>query len=59
MKLKKLALPVSLFVLLSMSAAFAQTSYSFQTVNYPGDTFTQLLGINNSGDIAGYHGFAV
>jgi probable HAF family extracellular repeat protein len=58
-KLQKLVLPLSLFVLFSMSAALAQTSYSFQTVNYPGDSFTQLLGINNSGDIAGYHGFAV
>lgn len=53
MKLKSLALSLGVAMLLSMSA-FAQ--YNFQTVNYPGDTFTQLLGINNSGDIAGYHG---
>lgn len=59
MKLKNYALLLSLAVLLCMTSAFAQTNYSFQTVNYPGDTFTQLLGINNSGDIAGYHGFAV
>jgi hypothetical protein len=32
------------------------TSYTFQTVNYTGDTFTQLLSINNSNVIAGYHG---
>lgn len=25
-------------------------------VIFPGDTFTQLLGINNAGTIAGYHG---
>jgi len=34
----------------------SDVTYAFQTVNYPGDTFTQLLGINNSGTIAGYHG---
>jgi probable HAF family extracellular repeat protein len=58
-KLKNFALSLGLVVLFSMSAAFAQTSYNFKTINYPGDSFTQLLGINNSGDIAGYHGFAV
>jgi hypothetical protein len=57
MKLKSFALTLGLAMLLCVSTAFAQ--YSFQTVNYPGDTFTQLLGINSSGDIAGYHGFAV
>jgi hypothetical protein len=35
------------------------TTYSFTTVNYPDDTFTQLLGINNSDMIAGYHGATV
>jgi hypothetical protein len=30
--------------------------YTFVPVNYPNDTFTQLLGINNTGIIAGYHG---
>lgn len=54
MKLKSLALSLGVAVL-CMSSAFAQ-SYNFQTVNYPGDTFTQLLGINNSNEIAGYHG---
>ena len=33
--------------------------FHFRTVNFPGDTFTQLLGINDSGTIAGYHGAAV
>jgi hypothetical protein len=56
MKLKSLALSLGVAMLLSMSA-FAQ--YNFQTVNYPDDTFTQLLGINNSGDIAGYHGASI
>jgi hypothetical protein len=34
----------------------AATTYTFTEVNYPGDTFTQLLGINKNGVIAGYHG---
>jgi hypothetical protein len=56
MNRKHFALTLSLAVLLCMTvSAFAQT-YKFQTVNYPGDTFTQLLGINASGEIAGYHG---
>jgi len=58
MKQKHLSLSLGLVVLLCMSTAFAQT-YTFQTVNYPGDTFTQLLGINNHNVIAGYHGATV
>jgi hypothetical protein len=34
----------------------AAVTYTFQTVNYPGDNFTNLLGINNGGTIAGFHG---
>ncbi len=57
MKRATLALVLGLLVCLS---AWAQdrtptTTYSFTDVNYPGDTFTQLLGINNGGEIAGYH----
>ena len=37
------------------AAAMLAGTYTFQDVNYPGDTFTQLLGINNSGTFAGYH----
>ena len=33
-----------------------RVDYSFETIDYPGDGFTRLLGINNSGIIAGYHG---
>jgi hypothetical protein len=55
MKSKNLALSLGVAVLLCMSTAFAQT-YTFQTINYPGDSFTQLLGINNENVIAGYHG---
>ena len=61
------ALFLALLVTLSASAAQAQEAndapkplrYSFQTVNFPGDTFTQLLGVNSTGKIAGYHGQAI
>ena len=43
--------------LLLCTSAWAQNAYTFQTINYPNDTFTQLLGINNSNRIAGYHNF--
>src|SRR5260370_25364386 len=33
--------------------------FRFRTVNFPGDTFTQLLGINDLDRIAAYHGAAV
>lgn len=57
MKLKSIVFGLILAVVGCMSSAFAQVTYNFETVNYPGDTFTQLLGINNAGLIAGYHGF--
>jgi hypothetical protein len=53
------------FALLLCASMWAQdeslnpTSYSFQDVQFTGDTFTQLLGINNEGHIAGYHNFAL
>jgi probable HAF family extracellular repeat protein len=54
--MNRFALVCSLALLLCASAlAQSPTSYTFKTVNYPHDTFTQLLGINNSGKIAGYH----
>jgi hypothetical protein len=45
--------------LLLCTSAWAQ-NYTFQVVNHPGDPgdpFTQLLGVNNSMIIAGYHNF--
>src|SRR6266446_2045881 len=33
--------------------------FHFRTVSFPDDTFTQLLGINDSDMIAGYHGATV
>ncbi len=60
MKIKTYALTLSLAVLLCMTPAFAQVTYTFEDVQYSSggvtDTFTQLLGINNAGVIAGYHG---
>ncbi len=38
---------------------YAGTNYTVETVQFPGDTFTQLLGINNTDTIAGFHGAAV
>jgi hypothetical protein len=42
MKLKSFALGLG-FAVLACVSTFAQTSYNFQTINYPHDTFTQLL----------------
>lgn len=58
--LKKWFLALALIVLVTASLpSFAGANpYSFQEVNYPSDTFTQLLGINNAAVIAGYHGAA-
>jgi probable HAF family extracellular repeat protein len=54
--MKRLAITLTL-ALLFCTSMWAQGSYNFVTVNYPGDTFTQLLGINNSFLVAGYHNF--
>jgi probable HAF family extracellular repeat protein len=54
--MKRFAFTLSSAMLLCTSM-WAQGSYNFTTVNYPGDTFTQLLGINNSLLVAGYHNF--
>jgi probable HAF family extracellular repeat protein len=56
--MKRIALTLAAALLLSITMA-AQTTYNFQDINYPGDTFTQLLGINNSNVIAGYHGASI
>ena len=37
----------------------AGIGYNVQTVSFPGDNFTQLLGINDSDSIVGYHGATV
>src|SRR5271169_652411 len=48
---------VALILFASTGTAVAGPAYMVQTVQYPTDpTFTQLLGINNAGTIAGFHG---
>jgi probable HAF family extracellular repeat protein len=57
MTMKGLILSLGLAALVGLPASVtAQISYTFETVNFPTDTFTQLLGINDFGEIAGYHG---
>jgi hypothetical protein len=34
-------------------------SYNVQTISFPGDNFTQALGINDAGTIVGFHGATV
>lgn len=48
---------LALVLFTSTGTAVAGPTYMVQTVQYPTDpTFTQLLGINNAGTIAGFHG---
>src|SRR6516225_8619262 len=51
-------LALSAGLLLIPGVARAQ-QYSFQNIAFPGDTFTQLLGINDANVIAGYHGMDI
>src|SRR5262249_4273521 len=41
------------------AVAMNPPTFSFETVVFPNDTFTQLLGINSDRQIAGYHGMDV
>jgi hypothetical protein len=54
MKIKSFALGLGFALLAAMSMS-AQTTYNFHAINYPHDTFTQVLGINFGGEVAGYH----
>lgn len=54
----RLVLVVFAFVIVAPLIWATPASYTFQTIIYPGDTFTQTLGINNAGTIAGYHNAA-
>jgi len=48
---------LALILFASTGAAVAGPAYTVQPVQYPTDTaFTELLGINNAGTIAGFHG---
>src|SRR5579863_5847272 len=60
--MKRIAFALTL-ALLACSSMFAQQqkslTYTFEDITYPKDTFTQLLGVNDAGTIAGYHGASV
>jgi hypothetical protein len=57
--MKRIAFALTL-ALLACSSIFAQQqkslTYTFEDIPYPKDTFIQLLGVNDAGTIAGYHG---
>jgi probable HAF family extracellular repeat protein len=55
--LSKIWLALAVGFLLFPGSARAQ-QYVFEDISFPGDTFTQLLGINDADIIAGYHGQA-
>lgn len=59
-KVKTLFSVALLVVCCGAISAQAQSTFSFKNISYTGDlTFTQLLGINNAGTIAGYHGATI
>jgi hypothetical protein len=61
--MKRLALSLGVAVLavfaMPVLSRAGTLTYTFQTVDFPGDRFTQLLETNNSGTIAGYHGAVI
>src|SRR5260370_7355980 len=62
--MKKIAFTLALVAAMSICSATAtlggeeRERFHFRTINFPNDTFTQLLGINDEEMIAGYHGAA-
>jgi probable HAF family extracellular repeat protein len=57
--LSKIWLALAVGFLLIPGVARAQQQYVFENIAFPGDTFTQLLSINDADVIAGYHGQAI
>ncbi len=55
----KFVIALAVLVSITMSASAQTTVYGFKILIFPGETFTQTLGINNTGVIAGYHGATV
>ncbi len=53
-----LALVAAICVCGATSISASEDRFQFRTVIFPGDTFTQLLGINDEEMIAGYYGAA-
>jgi len=54
MKRHPFGIRVPLAALALFLAAPAWATYVFNTINYPGSTFTDVRGINNSGHVVGY-----
>jgi hypothetical protein len=54
-----LALVAAMCVCSATSISAGEDGFHFQTISFPDDTFAQLLGINDSDMIAGYHGATV
>ena len=54
-----LALVAAMCVCSGTSISAGEDGFHFQTISFPDDTFTLLLGINDSDMIAGYHGATV
>jgi len=54
-----LALVAAMCVCSATSIAASKDLFNFQTIIFPGDTFTQTLGINDRQKVAGYHGATV
>jgi probable HAF family extracellular repeat protein len=50
------AFTLALLACASLMAQESSLTYTFQDVTYPNDKFVQLLGINKTNVIAGYHG---
>jgi hypothetical protein len=46
---------LALTLLISLTVLAQASKFNFQTVIFPGDNFTQLLGINDEERIVGYH----
>src|SRR5260370_3145193 len=56
---RSLVVAIGVCGVVSISGREKENRFTFRTVIFPDDTFTQLLGINDFEVIAGYHGAAV
>jgi hypothetical protein len=63
--MKKIVFALALVAVISVCSTASisaeeeeRSRFHFRTINFPNDTFTQLLGINDEEMIAGYHGAA-
>jgi hypothetical protein len=54
--MRRLFFVLALGYLGSAFAVCGPITYNFQSISYPGDTYTELLGINAAGAVSGFHG---